>query len=591
MPVVSVAVAGPWWTVLSYNSDKELCEGVRVRVQLGRGSRVGIVIAQKAYETVEETKDIIEVIDETPILPRELWNTIKYFGDNWFTGVGSAAKFLLPVAFFDDKRLTPYTNAAISAKSSVKYFYEPRDDKRYADYIETAKDFSGTLFLFPEVETAKTFWSMLLDETKKRGVLFPAVNAKKQWECWKKARDGEYDFIVGSPSAAFVPLKGISRIVIDEEESGAWITQKYPVCNLRSLLAVRARFAGAKLWLGGRFPSSKAAAQCGKTSEAPRDRVIFVDLHNASAFEVKGLKDNIPISRPLLRETLRIQKEGRFALWLLDRKGFAGEIFCGECGEALKCGKCGGTLRWEAKNNKLVCLDCQDNSDLPECCPVCGGRFLEGIRPGIEALYEKALPILKYCGCENVLLADGKLQSAASLSEQYPNGAVIIGTRKILSLASSLNCGMAGWIDADAEARGENYDAKERAFGLLWESAWRGIAPDRRTVVIQSRCPGKNWQEGLKRGWNVFWEKELKGRAEFELPPFVPMLEIEMPKNSGKYFAEKLEKAGMEFIESGSNDKFLVRTKHFAQLRKILEPYYNIKNSRRGMPRVLLKLN
>ena len=115
--------------------------------------------------------------------------------------------------------------------------------------------------------------------------------------------------------------------------------------------------------------------------------------------------------------------------------------------------------------------------------------------------------------------------------------------------------------------------------------------PDERTVVVQSRMPGRDWQEGLKRGWGVFWKKELQCRREFEFPPFVPMLEIHMPKNSGRYFEEKLEQTELEFIEGKDSDNFFVRTKKFAELRKILEPCYNIKNMRRGMPKVFLKLN
>ncbi|MBQ0054902.1 MAG: hypothetical protein KBS54_02000, partial [Synergistaceae bacterium] len=591
MPEIHVAVPGPWWTALSYNYEKQLQEGVRVKVPLGKGMRVGIVVSEASDDSVEETKNIAAVIDDKPVISSELWETIKYFGANWFTGTGSAAKCLLPAAFFDGEE-TDFSEAVkTNSKSTVKYFYEPRDEKRYEQYISESGDFSGTLFLFPEVDAAKAFWKLLPEDKKAEGMLFPSSNPKKQWECWKSAKNGECRFVIGSPAAAFVPLKGLSRIVVDEEESGAWLTQKYPIYHLRSLLAVRARFAGAQLWLGGRFPSSKAAAQNVQSGETQQKRIVFVDLHDASAFELKGLKDGIAISRPLLRETIKARKAGKFALWLLDRKGFAGEIFCDECGEALHCKKCGGTLRWEAKKGKLVCLGCASETELPECCPVCGGRFLEGVRPGLEALYEKALPILQYCGVGEVLLLDGKLPSAASLLEKYPSGAVIIGTRKILSLASSLDCGMAGWADVDAEARGENYDAKERAFGLVWESVWRGKNPDERAVVVQSRMPGRGWQEGLKRGWGVFWKKELQCRREFEFPPFVPMLEIQMPKNSGRYFEEKLEQTELEFIEGKDSDNFFVRTKKFAELRKILEPYYNIKNTRRGMPKVFLKLN
>ena len=562
---------------------------------LGKACRVGIVEDVAENAELEETKAIIEAIDEAPVLPSELWNTIKYFAKNWFVGVGTAAKCLLPTAFFDGEPLGELLQAQSISKSQaqaqVKYFYEPRDEKRYEMYIEQSKAISGTLFLFPEVASASVFWNLLPDELKAKGVLFPAANQKKQWEIWKGAREGKYEFVVGSPAAAFVPLKNLSRIVIDEEQSGAWQTQKYPIYHIRALLSVRARFAKASLWLGGRMPSSKAAMQCDAPCEGAQKRLVFVDLHDASAFDLKGLKEEVAISKPLLRETVRAKKEGKFALWLLDRRGFAGEIFCDECGESLRCEKCGGILRWEAKKQKLVCKGCANVSDLPERCPVCGGLFLEGVRPGIEAIYEKATPMLKYLCDTQVLLLDEKLPAAAALAKEYPYGAVLIGTRKMLSLATTLNCKLVAWLDLDGQARGEEYDAKERAFSLVLESVWRGVAADERTVVIQSRRPARDWQEGLKRGWKVFWEKELKARAAFELPPFVPMLEIQMPKNRGKRFAQELENARLEFIEGETCDHFFVRTKQFALLRKILKPYYNIQNTRTGMPKVFLKLS
>lgn len=591
MPLVSVALPAPWWTALTYSCDRKIEQGVRVRVPLGESSRVGIVVDTPSSDAPAEIKNIAEIIDEKSVLPAELLNTIKYFSENWFVGMGTAAKCLLPSAFFEGAELPVCESAQPACKSKVRYFYEPRDDKRYEKYLAQAKEMSGTLFLFPEVALAKHFWELLPEDLRQKGLLFPATKGKRQKEAWKSAATGEISFIVGSPSAAFVPLKGLSRIVVDEEESGAWQTQKYPVCNFRSLLAVRAKFAGAQLWLGGRMPSSKAAMKCTDESETLQKRIVFVDMWDSSSLDLKGLKDGVPISRPLLRETIRAAQERKFVFWLLDRRGFAGEIFCEDCGNPLRCKKCGCVMRWEAKKQKLVCLGCAQTEDLPKECPVCRGAFLEAVRPGLEAVHEKAQAVLKKHGITDVLTFDEKMPQAADIAREHPNGAVIIGTRKLLTLMSELECGVAGWIDADAEARGEDYDAKERAFKLIWESAWRGINADTRTIVIQSRRPGRDWQEGLKRGWKFFWNEELENRRAFEFPPFVPLLEIAMPKNRGKSFSQQLEKNKIEYIEGSTSDSFLVRTKRFALLRKILAGYYEIKDTHRGTPKVLLKLN
>jgi hypothetical protein len=96
----------------------------------------------------------------------------------------------------------------------------------------------------------------------------------------------------------------------------------------------------------------------------------------------------------------------------------------------------------------------------------------------------------------------------------------------------------------------------------MWESAWRGKDPDGRKIVIQSRRPDKTWQQALGIGWGHFWERELKERREWELPPYMPMLKIDIAAFKRNELAEDLERAGFEFWESEDrSDQIWIRTK------------------------------
>ena len=249
-------------------------------------------------------------------------------------------------------------------------------------------------------------------------------------------------------------------------------------------------------------------------------------------------------------------------------------------------------MRWEGRSESLKCLDCGKRDPVPEKCPSCGGPFLEGQRPGLEALEERASHFFRD---RNVILfheEKSKMPSGESILKKYSGGGVILGTRKIISLADDISPEIIGWIDADAEARVQEYDAKARAFSLMWESAWRGKEPDRRKIVIQSRRPDKTWQQALGIGWGYFWERELKERREWELPPYVPMLKIDIPAFKRNSLAEHLNRADFEYWESEDrSDQIWVRTKRFNALRKILAPYFDIKNTRSGIPRVSIKLD
>ncbi len=598
MKIISVAVPGPWWTDLSYRHPEVPPVGARVKVPLGTSSRVGFAVDPE-YDVQntkpEDLKEITDVIDDAAPLPNELWRTVCWFAKTWFIGKGMAAKTLLPASFLSGETLENVHHKQGKGSSSVKYLYQPLDLQRFEIYRDVL-DASETpaLALFPEVSTAKKFWDLLPERIKGDGVYWPGLSKTKQWDMWKKSRSGEIRFAVGCQTASFIPLSGLSTIIVDEENSGAWKTQKHPEFHYRAVLAARAGFAGADLMLGGRMPSAKAFLKMGRENGRVnmRDRLIFVDMKASSAYSFDGIKDSLPISGPLVRETRESLEKMKWAFWILDRKGYAGEIYCGDCGLPVRCPKCGGVMRWEERTESLRCLDCGKKGPVPEKCPSCGGPFLEGQRPGLEALEKQAAKFFRgteviFCGEEG-----SKIPSGLSVIKKYPRAGIILGTRKIISLCDEISPGLIGWIDADAEARVEEYDAKARAFSLMWESAWRGMDPDSRKIVVQSRRPDKNWQKALDIGWGYFWERELRERREWELPPFVPMLRIDIPVFKKKKLAEDLECGGFEYWEAEDRpDRLWVRTKKFKLLRNVLKPYFQIKNTRTGIPRITTKLD
>ena len=598
MVILSVAVPGPWWTDLSYTHTSCLPAGARVRVPLGTSSRVGLAVSavdDRPHGCPEDLKEIIDAIDNSAPLPDELWRTLCWFAKTWFIGKGMAAKVLLPASFLEGGPLEEITHKPGTGSSSVKYVYEPRDSNRmgiYRDILASSKN--SVLALFPELSAAKRFWDLLPEDLKEEGVLWPDLSKRKQWDFWKRSRRGEIRFAVGCQTASFIPISGLSTIIVDEENSGAWKTQKHPEFHHRTILAARAGFASADLILGGRMPSAKAFLQGGKDQDRIRirDRLVFVDMRDSSSYSFDGIKDRLPISRPLVRETKESLEKGKWVFWILDRKGYAGEIFCEDCGSPVRCRNCAGVMRWEGKTELLRCLDCGKMEPLPEKCPSCGGPFLQGQRPGLEALEEHARNFFR--STEVVLFSEdgSKMPSGQSIIKKQTGAGIILGTRKILSLTDDLSPGAIGWIDADAEARLEEYDAKARAFSLMWESAWRGLRPESRKVVIQSRRPDKSWQQALGIGWGYFWERELKERKEWELPPFLPMLRIDLPAFKRKRLAEALELRGFEYWESEDrSDRIWVRTKKFDSLRNLLSEYFDIKNTRTGIPRVTIKLD
>ena len=592
MPSVHAVFPAPWWTPLSYSWETELAEGLRVSAPLGRGGRIGVTVDAGGGYDESKTKPLSAVIDECPPLPPELWKLIKWFGATWFIGTGFAMKTLLPSKFFSKEKLPQRPERESGGKFAAECFYSTDYKKRWERYRAALEEGTPALALFPEAVMARAFWESLPPSARDGGALWPETPARR-WKLWKLALAGELRFIVGPPGAAFVPLSGLSTIIMDDENNGGWRSQNHPVFNARPLLGKRAEFTGARFLLGGSMPSSKIflgmKPQC---EERGNDaRLVFVDTKEAQAAEFASLSGKLPVSVPLLRETAAARARGGWAMWLLDRKGYAGELYCEECGWTARCPRCGSAMRWEERRGRLRCVSCGERAPLPERCPNCGGLLMRGSRPGLEALFERAEGALRG-SCGSVLLFQNdeeKIPTAEELIKQYPHGALLIGTRKLLSLCGGLAPSVIGWIDAGAEARSEGYDARARAYAMLWESMWRGGGE--RRAVVQSRRPGAGWQDGLRRGWGSFWTRELRERRELELPPFVPMIKITASRAVAEEIAGKLADSDMDFWQSDEDGALWVRTKRFAALSAILAPYFDISRSGKAFPSVLLYLD
>ncbi|MDR2779742.1 MAG: hypothetical protein LBB28_01290, partial [Synergistaceae bacterium] len=367
---VSVVIPGPWWTNLTYavpaGAGGRVTPGVRVRVPVGGGTRVGLAVEASdspGDDYKGDLRDISEVIDESPVLSKSVMPLLRWFCDAHLCGLGAAVKTLLPTGFLRGEPIEPAsgTKRGADASGGAVFVYEPDDETRLGRYVSLlAGAPSPSLVSFPLYPDAKKFFDHIVSspalppEIKSRVLLYPRLGGKAEWAAWRKLHSPDDDtaIVIGGQNSAMAPIRGVARIVVEDESNNAWRTMRPPIYNVRSLLASRAKIEGAALVLGGRMPSPRAFmrydAEQPRAAQGSREKkIIFVDMKLAYTPSVEGVSDGLTVSEPLVRETEASIARGKWAVWILDRKGYAGEIVCEECGGSLKCQKCGGTLRLE----------------------------------------------------------------------------------------------------------------------------------------------------------------------------------------------------------------------------------------------------
>jgi primosomal protein N' (replication factor Y) len=567
---------------------------------LGRGTRFGIIescFAALPEENGFTVRQAEPFCDGAPLLPEENVELLDWTGKTFLCGAGEVLKMAVPPAILSSpaalEDFAPLDGPAPENPGRYEelFLYECDTVTRWKKLQESLDNGYPFLALFPEQRLATAFFDFLSPALRESSLLWPATGGKKLQNAWITARKGGARGIIGGPGAVFAPLEHIRSVIVDEESSGAYRTYRRPFLNIRSVAARKALLAKAALTMSGRLPSSRVYLR-GKpkcTRRPSRESVKFVDLKNSLSSEFQGISGSLPLSAALFSETSRVLSAGKTALWLLDRKGYAGEVACEECGNPILCSVCGRVAAWEEKRQRLRCSSCGRIFPLPETCPSCRGVLLTGKRPGLEAL----LPVARATASDEkpVFIWDGTKISGKkadhNLRKELSEGGIVLGTRSALALCDTTDVGFSAWIDADSEVRNVSFQAKFTAYSMIWESLWRGN-PEGRTVLLQSRRPGSGWQKGILLGWDHFWNDELRERKELELPPFSFLLEIKCPSQRLKEsIMAQLKETGLCPMDPGEPPLvFWVTVSSPARVWNALAPFYSIGNSRTGFPEI-----
>lgn len=205
--------------------------------------------------------------------------------------------------------------------------------------------------------------------------------------CWR----GEARVVVGTRSAAFVPLPDAGLIVVDEEHDASYKQQDGIRYHARDFALVRGKALGVPVLLGSATPSLESLhnAQSGRyahlrlrrrAGEAKPPAVRVVDVRKR------------PLQAGLSPDTLNAidaaLKAGGQVLVFKNRRGYAPVLLCHDCGWSAHCKRCDAPMTVHAGGRRLQCHHCGHRQSAPQACPDCGGLGLQPQGIGTERLEE-----------------------------------------------------------------------------------------------------------------------------------------------------------------------------------------------------------
>jgi primosomal protein N' (replication factor Y) len=538
--VVGLPVSGPFDYIVPSDIESKISVGSRVQVSFGVRKLVGYVVGLSKKSELTKLKPILKLIDETPLLNKELLLLTRQLCDYYSCSWGEAIETALPENLRRGRQLGPISlpseEPPPSLDSSLILLHDLDGRARMGIYfkeIEAAlKNNCSTLLIFPDIPE-------LLGASQKIKEHFgfeAALLYRKQpseLNVWADIKAGREKIVLGTRSAIFAPLNNLGLIIVESEENSVYKQDQVPHYHARQVAVMRSEINGAKLILGSRSPSLESYCLAKKNkfqyTVIPRSskfpEIKIIDTRHLSFPERK--KGQI-ISR-LLEDAIysvlcskdNISGASGKVLLFLNRKGFATSAACQSCGKVLKCPRCNVNLVYHFSGNLLRCHYCNYKIEPPKICPDCNAGYIKFSGTGTEKIESELSRVFPTA---RVKILDEKVLDL--------NGADIFISTSSVIRRTDLLFDLIGVLGIDNVLNRVDFRSTEKVFEILAGL----VSLANRNLIIQTSSPGHHcFQALLKKDEAYFYEEELKQRKQLDFPPFKHMVLIKLRgKNESK---------------------------------------------------------
>ena len=481
-------------------------------------------------------------------------------------------------------------------------------------YIELTKKVlkrgKNVIILVPEIALTPQITGRFINAFgEKVAVMHSRLSLGERYDTWRNIVKGKYSVVIGARSALFSPLKNVGLIVVDEEHDSSYkqyeIVPKY---NARDAAIMKGNLESFPVLLGSATPSveSRYNADFGKYKLLRLDKRIDnaklpeIKLIDVTLEQRKKRMENI-FSRDFLDAVHDRLKKDEGVIILQNRRGFATQIYCEDCGEIEMCPNCSVALVHHLHKNILQCHYCGVIKKVPKGCSNCGSIALKFFGTGTQRVEDELDYYFPDIAMERVdsdaINKKGKL---GKIFNSFRNGEtkILVGTQMVSKGLDFSHVTLVGVVSAETSLWMPDFRADERTFQLLTQVSGRaGRSEKPGLVLIQTR--DKNHfvlQQVLKSDYEGFYEREINLRKQSGYPPFTRLCVIEakdekLENAAGalKSIYDTLEKIGKGLQIAPPNPAPIERIKGFYRYQIVIKSFRNIDPSGRLLREAVLE--
>ncbi|RJP28942.1 MAG: primosomal protein N' [Candidatus Omnitrophota bacterium] len=525
--VIPIPVDGPFDYSVPAAFVPRVVPGMRALVTFGARKCVGYIVGVSKQSSIKNVKPIISLLDDAPILSKELLRLTKLVSQYYCCSWGEVIDTALPWQSRSCKKGLELgkaqENLPKTSRASITSLINADRQGRWDFYLNELRKCidlgKQALILLPDILKVARF--------KERAAEIPNAvistlfrKSPSELREWLKIRNREVNIIVGTRSAVFAPLQNQGLIIIDEETDYVYKQDQVPHYSGRQVAIMRAKLNGTSLILGSvARPLETVLLSRDKNidfnevavEQAVRD--IFI-LDDRTYFK-GNTKKTEQISRYLQGVIDSTLSNKGSVLVYFDKKGFASYGSCLKCGYELECPRCSVNLVYYYEKNILSCSYCNYSIAAPRLCPQCNSDYIryEGI--GIEKVESQIYRLFPRARIV-------KLEHAQEAGSSYAD--IVIANKNILSLDSK-KFDLVCVLNIDSMLSRIDFRSAEKTLLLL-----RGLLNlCTAKMIIQTSMPGHYVFKSLKNNNpEEFILPEMDFRKQLGFPPYKHLAVIKL---------------------------------------------------------------
>ncbi len=344
------------------------------------------------------------------------------------------------------------------------------------------------------------------------------IKAKERERLWQEYWQGKSGVVIGGLSAVLLPIKNLGAVICDRAGSGLYKRSRFSKFNINHLARLRAEKYGVPFIEG--FSSCTVEFFCSKNQllvedkrEEEENTPVAVRMLTQKG---KGIPDElIGLLKNYFIENKRI-------LIILNRKVGADFFYCQKCRKIHKCPVCSGMVKI-IKGVGSRCLRCGFEPRVFDRCQKCGGSLVTIEDIGFAALEKIIQREITEKGIFS--LSAEELTDAAAIRKEIAQSKIVVSTPVIVNPYFKDLFDAVVYVRPESLFSMEDYRAAEMIFSLV--SELRELVKKRGTIDVFSAFHF-HYALQLINDEQGFFERELKYRQWFLLPPFANVYHIEI---------------------------------------------------------------